>query len=334
MGHAVRAGRSPTPAAARGGRARRPSPRSGSRPDERVGAHAHALATLRPGMRGYDRRGRSARDRPVASDARARPPDRRPAPRRCSLVVGAAPAERATSTVAGTAPATTDTAPHRRRPRPRRRPTAPTHDPAATPATPTAVQRPARPARLAARCGRAAVRHADRARSTTRIRPRARSTSPSSAASATGHDRVGSLLVNPGGPGVPGTTLVDQATLAFSEDLLDRFDIVGWDPRGTGQSSPVDCVDNLDPLLSARPDPRHAGREAGADRRGEELRRRLRGPQRPDPPVHLDAGHGPGHGRDPQGARRGQDLATSASPTAASSAPRTPRCSRRTCGPW
>jgi pimeloyl-ACP methyl ester carboxylesterase len=67
--------------------------------------------------------------------------------------------------------------------------------------------------------------------------------------------RVGSLLVNPGGPGVPGTTLVDQATLAFSEDLLGRFDIVGWDPRGTGRSSPVDCVDNLDPYFAIDPLP-------------------------------------------------------------------------------
>jgi len=72
---------------------------------------------------------------------------------------------------------------------------------------------------------------------------------------ASGNDRIGSLLVNPGGPGVPGTSLVDQATLAFSEDLLDHFDIVGWDPRGTGSSSPVDCVDNLDPLFSLDPIP-------------------------------------------------------------------------------
>jgi len=67
--------------------------------------------------------------------------------------------------------------------------------------------------------------------------------------------RVGSLLVNPGGPGVPGTTLVDQATLAFSENLLNQFDIVGWDPRGTGQSSPIDCVDNLDPYFALDPIP-------------------------------------------------------------------------------
>ncbi|HEX9258966.1 MAG TPA: alpha/beta fold hydrolase, partial [Acidimicrobiales bacterium] len=67
--------------------------------------------------------------------------------------------------------------------------------------------------------------------------------------------RIGSLLVNPGGPGVPGTSLVDQASLAFSDDLMQRFDIVSWDPRGTGDSAPVDCVDDLDPYFSSDPTP-------------------------------------------------------------------------------
>jgi pimeloyl-ACP methyl ester carboxylesterase len=69
-------------------------------------------------------------------------------------------------------------------------------------------------------------------------------------------DRVGALFVNPGGPGVAGTVLVEQAGFYFSDELLDRFDIVGWDPRGTGRSSPVDCVDDLDPfLISTDPTP-------------------------------------------------------------------------------
>ena len=68
--------------------------------------------------------------------------------------------------------------------------------------------------------------------------------------------RIGSLLVNPGGPGVPGTALVDAAALHFSKTLLSRFDIVGWDPRGTGKSSPVDCIDNLDDYFAADPVPR------------------------------------------------------------------------------
>jgi pimeloyl-ACP methyl ester carboxylesterase len=69
-------------------------------------------------------------------------------------------------------------------------------------------------------------------------------------------DRIGTLLVNPGGPGVPGTVLVEQASFYFSDELRDRFDIVGWDPRGTGRSAPVDCVDDLDPfLVSTDPTP-------------------------------------------------------------------------------
>jgi pimeloyl-ACP methyl ester carboxylesterase len=69
-------------------------------------------------------------------------------------------------------------------------------------------------------------------------------------------NRIGTLFVNPGGPGVAGTVLVEQASFYFSDELLERFDIVGWDPRGTGRSSPVDCVDDLDPfLVSTDPTP-------------------------------------------------------------------------------
>jgi pimeloyl-ACP methyl ester carboxylesterase len=59
--------------------------------------------------------------------------------------------------------------------------------------------------------------------------------------------RIGSLLVNPGGPGFGGSYLAINASAIYSEDLLARFDIVGWDPRGTGLSEPaIDCVDDYD----------------------------------------------------------------------------------------
>jgi pimeloyl-ACP methyl ester carboxylesterase len=69
--------------------------------------------------------------------------------------------------------------------------------------------------------------------------------------------RVGSLVVNPGGPGQPGTTYAAQSGLAFDDPLLDGFDLVGFDPRGTGRSTPVDCVGDrtLDELVAADPDP-------------------------------------------------------------------------------
>lgn len=63
--------------------------------------------------------------------------------------------------------------------------------------------------------------------------------------------RIGSLLVNPGGPGFGGSTLALNAETIYDQAVLDRFDIVGFDPRGTGQSLPaVDCIDNYDELFS------------------------------------------------------------------------------------
>ena len=53
------------------------------------------------------------------------------------------------------------------------------------------------------------------------------------------HDqRTGYLFVNPGGPGESGLELVRDSEFAFAYELLDRFDIVGFDPRGVGASEP------------------------------------------------------------------------------------------------
>jgi len=79
--------------------------------------------------------------------------------------------------------------------------------------------------------------------------------------------RIGSMLVNPGGPGFGGTDLVESATSYFSETLIDSFDIIGWDPRGTGESTPaVDCVDNYDKYFTLDPTPEtEAQRQALVD---------------------------------------------------------------------
>jgi len=53
--------------------------------------------------------------------------------------------------------------------------------------------------------------------------------------------RIGSLVVNPGGPGGSGVDFVASESESLPQELRDRFDIVGFDPRGTGQSDPVDC---------------------------------------------------------------------------------------------
>ena len=75
--------------------------------------------------------------------------------------------------------------------------------------------------------------------------------------------RQGSLVVNPGGPGAPGTQYAAAASRVFREPLLRAFDIVGFDPRGTGESAPVDCLtdDELDDYLASDPNPDTAAEE-------------------------------------------------------------------------
>ena len=57
------------------------------------------------------------------------------------------------------------------------------------------------------------------------------------------------LLVNPGGPGGSGIAALRTAGLELPPEVLRRFDLIGVDPRGVGQSTPVDCADRLDPLF-------------------------------------------------------------------------------------
>jgi pimeloyl-ACP methyl ester carboxylesterase len=64
-------------------------------------------------------------------------------------------------------------------------------------------------------------------------------------------NRIGSLLVNPGGPGFGGSDLALSASFIYGPEVVERFDIIGWDPRGTGLSEPaVDCIDEYDPFFA------------------------------------------------------------------------------------
>jgi len=69
---------------------------------------------------------------------------------------------------------------------------------------------------------------------------------------ATG-SRIGSLLSNPGGPGGSGLELLSYD--AFSRNLYRQFDVVSWDPRGVGGSTPATCGDAVAPFLTNDPDP-------------------------------------------------------------------------------
>lgn len=72
---------------------------------------------------------------------------------------------------------------------------------------------------------------------------------------ATG-ERHGVVVINYGGPGVAGAELLTTSG-APTEKLAEHFDVVSFDPRGTGGSRPLECLDDagLDALLAADPAP-------------------------------------------------------------------------------
>jgi pimeloyl-ACP methyl ester carboxylesterase len=55
----------------------------------------------------------------------------------------------------------------------------------------------------------------------------------------------GSIFVDPGGPGQSGVALIrDEFSAAVDARLAASFDIIGFDPRGVGESTPVKCTKN------------------------------------------------------------------------------------------
>jgi pimeloyl-ACP methyl ester carboxylesterase len=71
-----------------------------------------------------------------------------------------------------------------------------------------------------------------------------------------GH-RLGSLLINPGGPGASGLDFARSASEVLDPSLLAQYDVVGFDPRGVGQSAPITCLDDaqMDAFVAEDPDP-------------------------------------------------------------------------------
>lgn len=58
---------------------------------------------------------------------------------------------------------------------------------------------------------------------------------------------IGTLLSNPGGPGESGLSLAyGLTTTAGFDGIRERYDLLGFDPRGIGRSTPVECVDVSD----------------------------------------------------------------------------------------
>jgi pimeloyl-ACP methyl ester carboxylesterase len=67
--------------------------------------------------------------------------------------------------------------------------------------------------------------------------------------------RVGSLIINPGGPGGPGSFFVAIEAAGghlWNPALHERFDMIGMDPRGVGLSTPIQCDPDVYNQLTSR----------------------------------------------------------------------------------
>jgi pimeloyl-ACP methyl ester carboxylesterase len=69
--------------------------------------------------------------------------------------------------------------------------------------------------------------------------------------------KVGTLVINPGGPGGSGLEYAQFSSFVFSKELRESYDILGFDPRGIGQSDAVACLsdDDMDLLFENDPTP-------------------------------------------------------------------------------
>jgi pimeloyl-ACP methyl ester carboxylesterase len=83
--------------------------------------------------------------------------------------------------------------------------------------------------------------------------------------------RIGSLLVNPGGPGASGLDLASYVSAQLPKAITDRFDVVAWDPRGAGKSNPVDCGRYLDARFAPDSSPDDAAELAALERAAKDL---------------------------------------------------------------
>jgi pimeloyl-ACP methyl ester carboxylesterase len=66
-------------------------------------------------------------------------------------------------------------------------------------------------------------------------------------------NRLGAIVVNPGGPGGSGVDYAYNADYIFSPDITEVYDVVGFDPRGVAMSEPISCFtpDEIDENMAS-----------------------------------------------------------------------------------
>ena len=75
--------------------------------------------------------------------------------------------------------------------------------------------------------------------------------------------RIGSLVVNPGGPGASGVDYALGADFIVGKGVRRAYDVVGFDPRGVQRSAPIDCLTDteLDAFIGSDQTPDDAADE-------------------------------------------------------------------------
>lgn len=71
---------------------------------------------------------------------------------------------------------------------------------------------------------------------------------------ASGGDPLGSLLLNPGGPGGEGTSLPGIAEHLAGAEVAEQFDLIGFDPRGVNDSEVINCPVSLATVIPSDED--------------------------------------------------------------------------------
>lgn len=85
--------------------------------------------------------------------------------------------------------------------------------------------------------------------------------------------RIGSLVVNPGGPGASAVEYLQAAWTLVPEPVRARFDLVAFDPRGVGRTAPIRCAttEELDRYFAVDPSPDDAGELRQIEQSNEKL---------------------------------------------------------------
>ena len=114
-----------------------------------------------------------------------------------------------------------------------------------------------------------------------------------------------SLFLNPGGPGGEALGFADYMKSQFGDAVLDRYDLVGVDPRGVGKSTPIDCLSDraAGRICRQRARPRRPGRDREVPSPVRRLRPRMRAAVRRPGFARLHRGGRPRLRRHPSTAR-------------------------------